>query len=304
MNKYFDIFEFQQIINIMDEDPYTSLELFEQYLSKYPNDYSAYLLYCSNLVIIGKIDEAEKFYNYFEKKYKSDKSLEGTEKSKKIEDSKVFTKIKLLSYQHKYEELYRFCVENINIVMENKFNDSFFYSKKMTNRLNANKRDENSYLFSQMVKYKESDFLDHIKKHFQSEDETVAKESVTIFKQDFPIEKVIEEIKKYIPSDKKLLLGFYDNVYFFKFDSCGRVGNKIVDYIKVVCFQDTKDFITMCPVEGSKNLPYIDLNYLVNDNEFNKVKRISQIQKFNKRFNKKKKIQLTFLFYKRKYLFY
>ena len=285
MNKYFDIFEFQQIINIMDVDPYTSLELFEQYLSKYPNDYSAYLLYCSNLVIIGKIDEAEKIYNYFDKKYKSDNSLVGTEKTKRIEESKVFTKIKLLSYQHKYEELYKFCVRNINTVMGNKFNDAFFYSKKMTNRLDVNRRDENSYLFSQMVKYKESDFLDHIKKHLQDVDETVAKECVTIFKQDFPIEKVIEEIKKYIPSDKKLLLGFYDNVYFFKFDSCGRVGNKIVDYIKVVCFQDTKDFITMCPVEGSKNLPYIDLNYFVNDNEFNKVKRISQIEKFNKRFN-------------------
>lgn len=285
MNKYFDIFEFEQIINIMDQDPYTSLELFEQYLNKYPNDYSAYLLYCSNLIIIGKIDEAEKIYNYFEKKYKSDNSLMDTEKSKRIEESKVFTKIKLLSYQHKYEELYEFCFRNINIVMKNKFNDAFFYSKKMTNRLDVNKREENSYLFSQMVKYEESDFLDHIKKHLQNVDETISKESVAIFKQDFPIEKVIEEIKKYIPSNKKLLLGFYDDVYFFKFDSCGRVGNKIVDYIKVVCFQDTKDFITMCPVEGSKNLPYIDLNYFVNDNEFNKVKRISQIEKFNKRFN-------------------
>jgi len=286
-NKYFDIFEFQQIIKLMDMNPYTSLELYEQYLNKYPNDYSAYLLYCSNLIILGKLEEAEKIYNYFEKKYENDKSLEGTEKSKIIRQNRVFTKIKLLSYQGKYEELYQFCVNNINIVREDKMNDALFYAKKMTNRLDPNRRDENSYLFSQIVRYEEKDFLEHIKKHIQKEDEKAEKECSTIFRQDFPVEKVIQEIKKYIPSDNKLLLGFYDNVYYFKYDGCGRVDNKIVDYIKVVCFNGTKDFITMCPVTGNKTLPYEDLNYLDNEDDFSKVKRMSQIDKFNKKFNKK-----------------
>ena len=39
-------------------------------------------------------------------------------------------------------------------------NDVYFYSKKMTNRLDLNRRGENSYLFSQIVKYEEKDFLD------------------------------------------------------------------------------------------------------------------------------------------------
>lgn len=286
-NKYFDIFEFQHIIKLMDADPYTSLGLFEQYLNKYPSDYSAYLLYCSNLIILGKINEAERVYKYFERKYNEDKSISGTKKHKRIKESQVFTKIKLLSYQGKYEELYKFCVKNINVIKEGKMNDAFFYSKKMTNRLDPNKRDENSYLFSQIVRYEESDFLEHIKKHLLKEDENINKESITIFKEGFPIEKVIREIKKHIPSEKKLLLGFYDNVYYFKYDSCGRVDNKIVDYFKVVCFNGTQDFITMCPVVVNKSLPYEDLNYLVNEDSFSKVRRISQIDKFNQRFNKK-----------------
>ena len=286
MNKYFDVFEFRQIMNLMDVDPYTSLVLYEQYLNKYPNDYSASLLYCSNLIILGKLEEAEKVYNYFEKKYRSDNSIKDMEKSKKIKESQIFTKIKLLSYQCKYEELYQFCVENINIIMEDYLNDAFFYSKKMTGRLDLEKRDENSYLFSQIVNYDESDFLKHINKHMKIEEGTLNKECPTIFHSDFPIEKVIQEIKKYIPSDKKLFLGLYDNVYYFKYDACGRVNNKIVDYIKVVCFNNTKDFITMCPVVGSKNLPFVDLNYLFNE-ELPKIKRMSQIDKFNKKFNKK-----------------
>ena len=94
--KYFNRFECQQIIDLMNLDPYTSLELFEQYLNKYPNDYSAYLLYCSNLIIIGKLDEAEKVYNFFEKKYDNDFNLKGTEKSQEIKGCMLFTKIKLL----------------------------------------------------------------------------------------------------------------------------------------------------------------------------------------------------------------
>lgn len=287
MNRYFDVFEFQQIINLMDINPYSSLVLYEQYLDKYPNDYSAYLLYCSNLIILGKLEEAEKVYNYFEKRHMNDNNLKGTEKEKRIKESMIFTKIKLLSYQEKYEELYKFCARNKNIILENKMNDAYFYSKKMTNRLDLSRRDENSYLFSQIVNYDEKEFLEHIKKHRQSEEGIAQNECSTIFSYDFPVNKVIQEIKRYIPSDKKLLLGFYDNIYYFKFDSCGRVDNKIVDYFKVVCFNGTNNFITMCPVIIDENLPYQDLNYLVNEDNFSKEKRMSQIDKFNQKFFKK-----------------
>ena len=37
---------------------------------------------------------------------------------------------------------------------------------------------------------------------------------------------------------------------------------KIVNYFKVVCLHNSQDFITMCPVKGSDNLPHIDLNYM------------------------------------------
>lgn len=283
-NKYYDAFEFERAVELMDFDPYTSLELFKQYLTKYPNDYSAQLLCCPNLIIIGRLDEAEKVYNNFEEKYMADEALRGTEKDKKIRENKVFSRIKLLSYQERYEELYNFCIENLDVIKENKMIDALFYSKKMTGRLSDDRRDENSYLFSQIVKYEETAFFDHIKKHLQ-DDTPCSMKSPATFKQDFPVKEIVSEIKKYIPSSKKLLLGFYDNIYFFKYDGCGRVDNKVVDYFKVICFANTKDIITIYPVVGSKNLPYEDLNYLVNEEPFPKIKKLSQIDKFNKKFN-------------------
>ena len=43
----------------------------------------------------------------------------------------------------------------------------------------------------------------------------------------------------------------------------------------------------MFPCADCENLPYVDLNYLINTNNISKVKTLSQIEKFNKRYNHK-----------------
>lgn len=282
--KYFDSFEFRQAIELMEIDPFSSISLFEIYLEKYPKDYCAYLFYCCNLITIGKIDEAEKIYNYVEDIYNNDNKFQKIDKSMRTKQDLILTKLKLLSYTGRYEELYKLCINNKNIVKDNVIQRTLFYAKKKTGRLNPEKRDENSYLFSQMVRYEETDFLNHIKKHLYNTEEFIEKPSDAIFEPSFQTEKVIEEMKKYIPSNKKLSPGFYSNIYFFKYDNCGRLNNKMVDYFEVVCFDNTNEFITMWPVDDIKNMPYVDLNYLV---DYNEKPKISQIEKFNKRFNKK-----------------
>ena len=165
-------------------------------------------------------------------------------------------------------------------------NSVWFYSKKRTGRLNKEKRDVNSYLFKQIVRFEEEDFYQHIEKHLASSIEDFDEPNKTIFEENFPLRDVVEEIKKYIPSNKRLYLGFYDNIYYFKYDECGRVDRKMVNYFKVVCLHNSQDFITMCPVVGNENLPYIDLNYMKKEEPV-KVKRISQIDRFNRRYGHK-----------------
>ena len=283
-NKYFDSWKFKQAFELMEVDPLTTKMLYEKYLQKYPKDYCAYPYYCSILIILGELELAEKVLKYAEVECNKDEKFKQTDRMKRYDDKMFYTKLKLLSYQGKKEELYKFCIDNIGQIRNKNMNSILFYAKKITGRLSQEKRDVNSYLFKQMVRYEERDFLNHIKKHLYDYNEDVFYPNENIFENNFPIKKIVEEIKKYVPSDKKMYWGVYDDVYFFKYNGCGRANNKLVDYFKVICIHNTSDMITMFPVSANENLPHIDLNYLIDYNQSNKVKKLSQIDKFNHKY--------------------
>lgn len=284
-DKYFNSFEFRRALECRKKDPILARTLFEEYLKKYPKDYSAYLYYCSILVILGELELALSVLNYIEQVCNQDKYFCQSEKMEKLKHNIFFTKIKLLCYQEKNEELYKVCNDNMDELVGTNLNSVFFYAKKKTGRISEEKRDKNPYLFRQIIKYEEEDFFNHIKKHLFEYNENAICPNETIFELNFPIKEVLEEIKKYIPSNKRIYPGFFEDVYFFKYNSCGRLNKKVVNYFKVVCFHNSTDFITMCPTNGNDNLPYIDLNYLIKENPV-KVKRLSQLEKFNQRYNK------------------
>ena len=86
--------------------------------------------------------------------------------------------------------------------------------------------------------------------------------------------------------DNKLCSGFYDDTYIFKYNKCGRVDNRLVDYINVVCFHNTHDIITILPVNCGEHMPHVNLNYMIEDKPQKEIKRISAVEKFNKRFKR------------------
>jgi len=288
-HKYYDRWEFKQALDLIEINPLESKRLFEIYLQKYPEDYSAYTYYCSALVCLGEFEEAKKVFDYVEKIFIKYKKFREPQKMKFFEQNILYNKIKLLIYEKRYEELYEVLNSCPKDFITDLFYGVFFYCKKQLGLLDPNRREPNSYLFKQIVRYEEKDFLEHIKKHLADYNMLEDKRNSSIFVPDFPIYEVIEEIKKYIPSNSRTYPGFLENVYTFKYDGCGREDNRLVDYFKVICFHDTQEFITICPVAAPKceNLPYIDLNYLVNNKENVKVKQLSQIEKFNKKFGRK-----------------
>lgn len=288
-HEYYDKYEFINALDTSESNPLEAKKLFEEYLEKYPEDYSAYTFYCSILVTLGQFKEAEKILDYIEKTAVKLKIFRQPEKVKLFKQSIIYAKVKLLQYEKRFEELYELLSSFPKQAIDEMYISTLFYCKKQLGLLDSNRREPNSYLFRQIVRYEEKDFLEHIKKHLADYNMLENKPNSNIFVPDFPIMEVIEEIKKYIPSDKRVRSGFFENIYAFKYDNCGREKNRLVDYFKVVCFDDTQEFITMCPVAAPKceNLPYIDLNYLVNNKENVKVKQLSQIEKFNKKFGRK-----------------
>ena len=109
-----------------------------------------------------------------------------------------------------------------------------------------------------------------------------------IFAADFPLQRVVDEIDKYIPSEEHSFCpGVIADCYYFRYDSCGKENNKTTNYIKVACFHDTGDIITVCPVLEGEFLNYRDLNYL-KEQSTEKPKQMSRIEKFYQRYNKRK----------------
>lgn len=283
--KFFDKWEFKDALDGIEYDPIGSKMRLENYLLNHQKDYSAYPYYASALIALGELDKAEYVLKKLLEMLGNDSGYDNS-RINYLEKNILYAQIKLMSYQKKYDELYQLFRKEHSRIKEMGLDSVIFYCRKKIGDLIDGYREPNSYLYRQIVEYRESDFLDHIKKHLTEYNQGDEKLSRAIFAHDFPILEIVEEIKKYIPSDKRINGGFYDNVYIFKYDYCGKVEGKTANYFKVVCFDGTSDFITMYPCVDGKNFPYIDLNYLQYDNvsSSNKKKALSQIEKFNNRY--------------------
>ncbi len=287
MKNYFNEYEFNEAFKLQYIDPYEAEKRYENYFLKYPFDYNTYPYFVSLLILLGKFEKANDILNYIEKKAFNDSNYCNRIDKVDFLNYGLFTcRLKLLLFNKKYKELIIYYYQNIDNIkgydLENNLNSLIFYCRKMLGDLDPKRREKNAYLYRQIVRYEESDFRNHIKKHLINEKE---EDNECVFSYDFPVDMVIEEIKKYIPSNKCLYHGFFDNVYYFKYDNVGRCNGKITDYFKVVALDNSKDFITMCPVMEGENLPYINLNYLIEKGN-NEVKKISMIDKFNKRYKR------------------
>jgi hypothetical protein len=293
-DRYFNKLEFQQVEALININPLEAKVRFEEYINKYPKDYSGYVRYAGVLIILEEMDEAEKVLEYVSKIYTKDNAfLSNNLKIELFERNLICTKFKLLSYKGDFENLYNLYLENLyNLYVEKlskvdyaNLNNMIFYCKKKLGKLECYSRDCSSYLFRQIIEYDEDDLLDHVKKHLVDFNSDVVNPNKNIFSSNFPLKQIIEEVKKYIPSNKRLCEGFYQDSYIFKYNACGREKDKVTDYFKVICFHNTENIITLCPVSQGKDLPYIDLNYLILEDDKCKVKKISQIDKFNRRYN-------------------
>lgn len=279
--EYYNKFLLHQAVKLMETNPEQSRIEFEGYLEKYPNDHYAIVLYISLLVSLQELELAQNIFNNVEKSIRNfDIDLHRHYfESFFFERNLLFTNIKLLSYTGRYRE----AIDLLNT--DSKQNSEFsvfkLYCLKKIGKLKIEKKESTSYIMRQIIDYSEADMRNHILKHLSN-----SCESDAVFCENFPIDKILDEIKKYIPGDKKILGGLFDNYYYFKYDNCGRNKNKLANFFKIVCFDGTSDIITICPVLIGEDLPYIDLNYLNSNAEPSNVKVMSQIDKFNRRYKR------------------
>ena len=290
-NRFFNSDYCRNILNQRSLDPVKAITLMEEYISTYYNDIYSFSSYASLLITVGRFDEAKEILDKLQIEAENNKkynSLEDGIRGDTLLKNLLFVKLRYYIYSGQYEEAYNFILENENKISEKKgislLTEKLFCSKKMG--VEHEKEKFERYLYRQIVEYSERDFLEHIKKHFQENVINIADKTESLFYFEFPFEKIYEEIKKSIPGEKRLFNGIIEDTYYFKYDNCGKTNGVNTNYFVVKAFHDSNEFITMHPSLCTENLPYIDLNYL-KEEEKPKVRRLSQIDKFKQRYGEK-----------------
>ena len=290
-NPFFDHNEFRYALNALSTNPMLAVARFKEYLRKYPRDYSAYGYYVTALVYIKKLDEAEETLNSLinmtsiDSKYQSERKYEESFKK-----NVFFAKIKLFLYQERFQEAYDLYINNPELHFK-KGDFIPILCRKKLGILTEEDLKLSTYFYSQIVEYSYSRFLDHIKRHTYDNNSKLANKNDVIFTQDFPLQRVLEELEKLLDcsSNNCVYCGYYNDLHYFRFSACGTVanensGHKVVNNFIVKTFHNSKEMITIYPCEELV-IPYVDLSYLMEEDK-TKVKTLSQIEKFNRRYKR------------------
>ena len=288
MNKpIFDKHLSSDIIMKSTIDPYGSVKDFEDYFIDYPNDFLLKSYYILLLIRIYRGKEALSEYNKLLEKLKDkeNRNVIKTFNNEKFMSNMRAIRVKLLILLKKYDELEKYFEDNYALFDIDAQNVVPCFLKVMRGE-RIDLTDSRSYRLHQMVNYKEEEFIKHVQRHVSSEHIKYGNAGEVMFWEDFPLEEILEEIKKYIPSNKRQFLGLVDDTYFFKYDSCGYDNGTTTDFFKVVLFRGTDIFITMYPSLGCENYKYVDLNY-VPRKQCGISAGTSQVDKFYKRLAKK-----------------
>ena len=283
---YFNELEFNKAFDLHYTDPIRSKVMLEEYLKKYPYDYGAYPYYISVLISVNEIERARKLYNYIKNEAQKDGRFQKLGRRLRYFEYGLFVnELKLLFLEGRYEDvLYFYNHHKHQFLLDNpalEVNSLIFYCQSLLGMLDKNKRNINCYLYRQITEYQEADFRDHINKHLTIDG--VENTCDSVFVEGFPIDLVINEVRNNINPENRIMPGFYEDDYYFKYEECGRVNYHVTHFFKVVVFHGTKDIITMCPCENAENFPYVDLSYLIKK-DVGKVKTLSQIEKFRRKY--------------------
>ena len=288
--RYYNQDRINRLIKLSKNSPYLAISEFQEYLKDYPLDYVTHIRFTTMLLDLGFDKEAEKLINTtdFDSLIFNKFSKHASEKN--VADNMnvyLVNKFRILCHNEQYEEAYEFCCDNY-IALGEYITILHVYRYFLMLKLGFVESDScpyEGYMCQQIYDYSYEKFLDHISKHLADNNMDVEEPNGAVFVPDFPLEEVLEEVKNYIPSDKNLSEGFITNQYVFKYDLCGKVDYKYVDYFKVVTFIDSQDFITMFPFYNKEGFEAIDLNYMQHKKEWFVKKRTSQIEKFNEKYN-------------------
>lgn len=276
--KYYDKERFDKIMKHRNSNSYaTLLKEWESYLEDYFYDSFALTHYLDLCLLLNQLEKME---SYIE--------ITPISKTAKIANIYHFQKIKLQYYamSMQWEECYKLIQEVRNNPffskrnMQEKIIQLDFYIRFQLGLLSKREKATKSYLFQQIMDYDTQRAARHIEKHH-------AKQRCEQYKflNSVSITDVIQNVQESIPNEQHFNHQFFYNQYCFKLPNNGYIDGDLVDTFTVIAINHTNSIVTMYPEKNTLNIPIIDITpHIIDDNP--KVKRKSQIEKFNERYKK------------------
>ena len=142
----------------------------------------------------------------------------------------------------------------------------------------GNKIEDREYSYSekQIISYSKEDAINHIKEHHLSDD------CVSNFNDENQLLQLFEYVKEKLTKDNIIYDGSFDK-YMVRINNVGFSKNdNTINQLAVLTIPGTKDIITMYPTEGNESELIIEEPEVKTEEK--KVKRLSQIEKFNKKY--------------------
>lgn len=274
----YNVDEFKNILTLVEENCIKqAFYAYQEYFKRYPNDISAKSYYVDLLIRVGQFEEARKMI----KKYIHRDNL-----SEIVYQNFELRKIRLLSATGQYQECYDLLLRDSGIFQERSWvtQGILLELKKKLGILESSDYQQNHYFLSQIVNYSEDRCLQNLNKYRYHDVNNIHS---TYFMDDFPLERVYYALRDKLPLEKKIYLDLTTDLYIFQYANNGKINGRMVDYLAVITLLDSNDIIRIRPYENKGRLGCENMYLPMEPNQSSKVKKMSQIDKFNRRYFQK-----------------
>lgn len=242
-----------------------------KYLDRYPSDINLRFMRARAYRKLGKFNEAIQDLNYILKLGYNDHAI--------LE----------LYFIYYYLNMYKEALELLPLIYEKRPINAYSVSisetvmkKELGMEIKLKKGARCDYIRGQILNYSTEEAINHLNKHINS-----TEENISCFNEGIDIKYLFDIVRQNIDSSKKVNTEEIMEIHYFGIGNIGISNNTPCNFIKVVVIPNTNNIISMYPTNN------VDYNYVSNievdyDKLFkrdNKVKTMSRIDKFNKKYN-------------------
>ena len=189
----------------------------------------------------------------------------------------IITKVR----SKKYDEVLKI-LNNVvtSICFEDRYKRELNLLKYYINKELGNNIKPSNYSERQINNFSEELAINHIRSHHDND--YITEYTTSLFNDNVDIEKLYYYIKNNINVDNRIIHGFLDKYTIDFSNDMGFLNERNLRSVSAVCLPNTTDIITMYPDRYESVIDIKD----VEKKEKPKVRRLSQIEKFNKRYKK------------------